>query len=232
VKNANHSHPPCPQQVRVREVVHGMRERATNTTDSISKIYRECSATLAKNPSSAAILPTLYALDSGLYRQRHSRMPALPQTRADIQIPDIYRTTSTGETFLMANSSINNSIMIFCTTSNLKLLCGANVVCMDGTFDAVPHLYSQLFTLHSFEHGKLLPLVYCLMSSKERTAYVDIFQALKSQAEEINLTLAPTTIISDFESGLIPAVRDEFPNAHHQGCHFHYTQVRLLLLLH
>ena len=34
----------------------------------------------------------------------------------------------------------------------------------------------------------------------------------------------PSIITSDFESGLISAVRDEFPNARHQGCYFHFTQ--------
>ena len=31
-------------------------------------------------------------------------------------------------------------------------------------------------------------------------------------------------IISDFESGLIDAVRNQFPGATHTGCHFHFTQ--------
>ena len=96
---------------------------------------------------------------------------------------------------------------------------------MDGTFDAAPALYAQLFTLHAFEHKKLLPLVYCLLASKERAAYADVFRMLKQKAEQLHLVLAPKVIMSDFESGMIAAVRDEFPNAHHQGCYFHFTQV-------
>ena len=33
---------------------------------------------------------------------------------------------------------------------------------------------------------------------------------------------APKVIISDFESGLIEAVKNQFPGATHSGCHFHF----------
>ena len=94
---------------------------------------------------------------------------------------------------------------------------------MDRTFDASPAMYSQLFTLHVFEHGKLLPLVYCLLASKERAAYAEVFSVLKTKAQELHVAFAPQTIMSDFESGMIAAVRDKLPNAHHQGCYFHFT---------
>src|SRR4051812_18503709 len=106
------------------------------------------------------------------------------------------------------------------------MLCQAQLVTMDGTFDAAPALHSQLFTLHVFEHGKLLPLIYCLLASKERAAYAEVFSDLKKKAQDALVSFAPQTIMSDFESGMIAAVRDELPNAHHQGCYFHFTQVR------
>ncbi|KRY37531.1 hypothetical protein T03_672 [Trichinella britovi] len=33
---------------------------------------------------------------------------------------------------------------------------------MDGTFKVVPQWYQQLFTIHAFVAGKLVPAVYCL----------------------------------------------------------------------
>ena len=63
------------------------------------------------------------------------------------------------------------------------------------------------------------------MSSKTRVEYAQVFEVLKQKAKEVDLCLAPTTIMTDFECGMIAAVRDEFPNAHHQGCYFHFTQV-------
>jgi len=168
-------------------------------------------------------LPTLHNIDSALYRQRHRVMPALPQSREAIQVPDMFKTTTSNEQFLM-HCSTDNELLMFCTPSSLKLLCEADVICVDGTFDCVPALYSQLLTVHAFEHGKLLPLVYCLMSSKERTGYAEVFRRLKQNAEQVHLVFNPTTVISDFEGGLIASIRDEFPNAQHQGCYFHFTQ--------
>ena len=153
-------------------------------------------------------------------------MPPLPETRSAVTVPDIYRMTTAGEEFLL-HQSHSNDILIFCTQSNLRQLCSADLVCMDGTFDASPKLYSQLFTLHVFQNEKLLPLVYCLLASKERAVYVEVFRVIKRKAQERNIAFSPTIIMSDFESGMIAAVRDELPNAHHQGCYFHFTQVSL-----
>ena len=98
---------------------------------------------------------------------------------------------------------------------------------MDGTFDSVPALYAQLFTLHAFFENKQLPLVYCLMSGKTRDAYASVFNILKDKAQQQHLSptlgFPPSPSIFTpfytldfavrFRTGLIAAVRDEFPNA-------------------
>lgn len=224
IRNDKHNHPPNHEVIKVREVVHSMREKAKESTDAICTIYRRCTATLATDPSAAAIMPSLQSVDSALYRQRHRLMPPLPQQRTDLKIPDMFKTTTAGEDFVLYQSD-NSDVVIFCTVSNLKQLCNVKLVAIDGTFDASPLLYSQLFTLHAFQHDKLLPLVYCLLASKQRTAYAEVFQVLKTKAQQLNMVFAPETIMSDFETGMIAAVRDELPNAHHQGCYFHLTQV-------
>jgi len=223
VRNSKHNHPPSPDDIVVCEVTCHMRERASTLTETVPAIYRECTAKLANSPSAAALLPTLHTVDSALYYQRRRVMPPLPKSREDITVPDMYQTKSSNEQFL-AHCSRNNDLIMFCTPSSLKLLCESNHISMDGTFDCVPALFSQLLTIHAFEHGKLLPLAYCLLSSKERSAYAQVFRTLKEKAQQENLVFAPSTIMSDFEGGLIASVRDEFPNAVHHGCYFHFTQ--------
>jgi hypothetical protein len=95
---------------------------------------------------------------------------------------------------------------------------------MDGTFDACPHLFAQLFTLHVFEHDRLLPVVYCLLPGKTAATYTAVFTALKNAATAAGLQFDPNHILSDFETGLIRAVKTAFPNATHHGCYFHFTQ--------
>ena len=62
------------------------------------------------------------------------------------------------------------------------------------------------------------------MSSKSKEDYSQLFRDLKDQAVVMEKSFNPVTIYSDFESGLLPAVREEFPTSIHRGCYFHFTQ--------
>ena len=41
---------------------------------------------------------------------------------------------------------------------------------------------------------------------------------------QLDLVLNPSKLMSDFESGLLPALRAHFPNAAIKGCYFHHTK--------
>ncbi|KAL1245829.1 PKS-NRPS hybrid synthetase cheA [Trichinella spiralis] len=72
--------------------------------------------------------------------------------------------------------------------------------------------------------GKLVPVVYCLCTGKDIGTYRYIFQALIDKAAVLEVDLNPDTIICDFETALIPAIRGYFPNTRVQGCYFHFCQ--------
>ena len=78
--------------------------------------------------------------------------------------------------------------------------------------------------IHAFDQEKLLPLVYSLSSSTSRDFYITIFNIVKREAARMGLVINPTTILSDFESGLIPTVRTAFPHSRYRGCHVHFCQ--------
>jgi hypothetical protein len=67
------------------------------------------------------------------------------------------------------------------------------------------------------------------MAKKSSALYSSLFGDLKTACLQHGLTFNPGTIMSDFESGLIPAIRLEFPNTQHKGCHFHMCQVNLIV---
>jgi hypothetical protein len=207
-----------------------MRVKAANAADSLPNVYRQCTATLSANPSAAALMPTLHSLDTAMYRQRQKHMPPLPSIRSDIKIPEIFKQTLAGEDFVI-DCTADNDLIIIGSPSNLKHLYQAKIVTMDGTFDGAPKLFTQLFTIHAFYDKKLLPLVFVLMSSKDRASYAKLFEILKSRATSLHTVFKPDIILSDFETGLIAAVRDEFPNANHHGCYFHFTQVRQIIFV-
>ena len=168
-------------------------------------------------------MPDLRSIESRLYKRRRRQFPALPSTRGATEITDGLRQTEQGEELLI-HSSEENIMLIFCSPISLRILSEADTLTMDGTFDCVPLLNTHLFTIHAFKDEQLLPLVYCLTSSKDRSTYKEIFRVLKSKCQQQQLILDPSVIISDCESDFISAVRDEFLNVQHQGCYFHFTQ--------
>ena len=54
--------------------------------------------------------------------------------------------------------------------------------------------------------------------------YESVFNILQMKAGTRQMVLNPNTIMSDFETGLILAVRNVFRNTSHKGCYFHFVQ--------
>ncbi|KRX31788.1 hypothetical protein T05_6860, partial [Trichinella murrelli] len=161
-----------------------------------------------------------------MYYSRSKRYPRLPARRQDLRVTAEQTTTKSGAQFLMYHSPTND-ILIFATEDGVKLLAQSNCWCGDGTFKIVPSWYQQLFTLHVFLRGKLLPVVYCLTVRKDLPTYSRIFEVLHSKAEELGVQLEPAKFVCDFETALIPAIQGNFPNTQVQGCFFHFCQAVL-----
>ncbi|KRZ48154.1 hypothetical protein T02_14372 [Trichinella nativa] len=161
-----------------------------------------------------------------MYYSRSKRYPRLPARRQDLRLTAEQTTTKSGAQFLMYHSPTND-ILIFATEDGVKLLAQSNCWCGDGTFKIVPSWYQQLFTLHVFLRGKLLPVVYCLTVRKDLPTYSRIFEVLHSKAEELGVQLEPAKFVCDFETALIPAIQGNFPNTRVQGCFFHFCQAVL-----
>ncbi|KRY10849.1 hypothetical protein T12_11494 [Trichinella patagoniensis] len=142
------------------------------------------------------------------------------------QFPTYKSKTGTKISKTSANSPVaGDSTTLRMTTSGRRFLLHNNKACrtwgMDGTFKIVPQWYQQLFTIHA---SKLVPAVYCLCTGKDIGTYGYIFQALIDKAAVLEVDLNPDTIICDFETALIPAIRGYFPNTRVQGCYFHFCQ--------
>ena len=115
-------------------------------------------------------------------------------------------------------------MIIFSTTSNLRVLAQSSWAFMDGTFKATPRIYTQLYSIHGLYREHFVPLVYALLSDKQRSTYHELFDIVKRELAELDLVWDSDRIMSDFEPGLIPCVRHHFPRTTHKGCHFHFCQ--------
>ncbi|KRY96809.1 hypothetical protein T11_16000 [Trichinella zimbabwensis] len=95
-----------------------------------------------------------------MYRKRAQKFPRLPPTRQQLEIPPQWRMTKSFRRFLVCN---NKEIYPFYPEHS--------VWSMDGTLKIVPEWYQQMFTIHVFIAGKLVPLVYCLTIQKDLSTY-------------------------------------------------------------
>jgi hypothetical protein len=95
----------------------------------------------------------------------------------------------------------------------------------DGTFKTYPKPYKQIITIHGNYRERVLPLAFCMVSSKATALYVEMFQQLKQHVRRLTGNdLAPRGAVCDFEVALITAIPSEFPATNVRGCFFHFCQ--------
>lgn len=121
-------------------------------------------------------------------------------------------------------STPNERVLVFCTNKNLDWLQASDHWFCDGTFKSSPTLFEQLIVIHGlrFDGNKVtcFPLVYVLAPNCLQRTYSRILAELKS----LKPTLAPISVMTDFESGLRNAFVAVFPNVTMRGCWFHFRQ--------
>jgi hypothetical protein len=145
-----HSHFGNPEKITVREVRTKLWERASQETTASPTIYRQETAILANMPAAAAMMPAYANVSTTMQRKKWSMFPPLPRSRNTIVVPPSLQISTTGQQFFLFAGN-NNDYMAFATSENLRRLCNAEIIAVDGTFDVVPRLFGQLFTLHYFE---------------------------------------------------------------------------------
>jgi len=61
--------------------------------------------------------------------------------------------------FFLGSDGDDDKIVIFGTEGFLRILCTAEVIFMDGTFKSALKLFLQIYTLHCFVQGIMVPMV-------------------------------------------------------------------------
>lgn len=114
------------------------------------------------------------------------------------------------------------------------MLAKSDVVASDGTFNIRPKpkkKWRQVYSLHSYVNGTFVPTVVAYMTSKSAQAYTQMFTSLKEwihdnvkNEEGEPIEWEPKYWMTDFESGVFPAVHSVWPHTVQKGCYFHYTK--------
>lgn len=68
------------------------------------------------------------------------------------------------------------------------------------------------------------PIVFAALPNKNELTYSSLLQTLTEYAESHDLTLAPTSILIDFELSAFNASKRFFPNTNILFCHFHFAK--------
>ena len=90
---------------------------------------------------------------------------------------------------------------------------------MDGTFKTVPRAFNQMYTVFCQFNGHALPGVFVLMTRRTEELYQAVFEKIK----ELNPLFSPRSVMTDYETAPINAIRSVFPEVESNGCWFHYV---------
>ena len=115
------------------------------------------------------------------------------------------------------------TILLFGTIAMLEKLVSAPRCFMDGTFLTAPEFFAQIFTLHFFKENRLIPALYAILTHKSKDTYIWLFQIIKQLCADNNIIIRTNSSMTDFETGLIPAIHDELQWLT-DGCSFHLCQ--------
>ena len=125
----------------------------------------------------------------------------------ELEVPDRREKGLCGRYVFSNNHFVNVLLEFFC----LSFL---------GTFKSSPRLWTQLYTVHGFVHGKMFPLIYALLVDKKKQTYAKLFRSIKRLAPGFE----PEEVQLDFEMSAKNALEEVFPGVQTKGCLFHYGQ--------
>ena len=145
-----------------------------------------------------------------------------PLSTSVFNVPDDLKTTFRGKPFYAFDSDKEdpNRFIIFTKTQNLDELEFSAKWAVEGTFAVCTSLFYQLYTMHGIIKDTTVPLVYCLMRSKTKEKYEELFEALKN----LNAMLDQHEVTIAFENAAIEALKSSIPNANKKSCLCHFMQ--------
>ncbi|CAG8524215.1 3400_t:CDS:2 [Dentiscutata heterogama] len=220
---SKHKHAPQAHKPEVAKVVHQIKQQAKVSRDKPVKIIQD---NIISTPEEVRpYLPSVNSLCKTINRVRQSKLPPQPRNIMELNLPESLRLTLNGNPFLIKDQLVGqNRILIYTTVENIRYLSRASFWIMDGTFDTVPTIFRQLYTIHApvgaADNFRILPRVYSLMTHKSEEQYIWLFESLIDFADENGIELNPPRIITDFEIAAINASQYIFPEVINKSCQY------------
>jgi len=68
---------------------------------------------------------------------------------------------------------------VFCARTELEVLRQSMYLVCDGMFEMSPDSACQLYTIHGFYFGKVMPFAWTLLPNKTQATYEELFGAIR-----------------------------------------------------
>ncbi|GBB96719.1 hypothetical protein RclHR1_28100001 [Rhizophagus clarus] len=223
----DHSHAPQASDAEVAKVVAQIKLQAQESTDQPAQIIHN---NLTKTSEEIyPYIPSQNALRMKIKRVRSANMPSESPNLDEINVPISLCYTLSGELFLVKDSKIGDGrILLFTTKANIQYLSQSSFWIVDRLFKRASNTFCQLCSIHApvgaEDNCRILPLVYGLMNGRSKELYQSLFKVLIEFAEENEIQLKPSKIISYFEKTAIDALYEVFPGVINKGCFFYLVQ--------
>ncbi|XP_076089904.1 uncharacterized protein LOC143061924 [Mytilus galloprovincialis] len=135
------------------------------------------------------------SVSKAIYRKRRKSHPALPKSREETHqsLKKINIQSNKFENFVQFNDEQTGIIILTCPT-NLECLCSVPEIFMDGTYKYCPKFFKQLYTIHGYNKGNYVPLVFCLLPGKSEEIYVNCFSSIVKLCSDQGHTLQPKAV--------------------------------------
>ena len=183
-KKANHTHPPDQHKIKLKTNLHATKENAkAQPFKNLKRIYEDAfGGAHVEDEEAVDALPSLKKYRQTLHRSRATRLPKLLHTRQDIALRGEWIQTTDGHPFLLADDGEEDRILIFETAQNIRHLCSANEIFMEGTFKAAPEMFAQVYSIHVKIMGTMMPMVAALLPNKDQVTHTRMIQLLQAAA--------------------------------------------------
>ena len=116
---------------------------------------------------------------------------------------------------------VTHMALIFASLSVLSILeHDCTFTFADATFHTAPKPFLQVFNILVSYKSVVLPCFHIVMTSKLSGLYSAVFERIADHFPNFR----PVYMNTDFEAGLIKAIRYNFPEAIIMGCRFHFAK--------
>jgi hypothetical protein len=168
-----------PVAFEVREVIANMKKRCRTEDKAPNKIYIEEQAKLSSlsehsNEALSNHWPSYRHVRPAMVKHQRKREGSVRRRRAkrleEVNIAGDDLLTIKKDKWIV-NVKSGNKIVIGVAPTALKILAQAEQVHADGTFYVAPHLYQQLWIVHAWINGRMIPCCYALMNRRRKRDY-------------------------------------------------------------